>query len=44
MEQDKILYKKFLEGDNEAFNELIKKHKSNMIYFITRYVKNIEIA
>ena len=44
MEQDKILYKKFLEGDNEAFNEIIKKHKSNMIYFITRYVKNIEIA
>ena len=31
MEQDKILYKKFLEGDNEAFNELIKKHKSKKI-------------
>lgn len=44
MEEDKILYEKFLTGDEEAFNLIIKKYKSNLIYFITRYVKNLEIA
>ncbi len=44
MEQDKILYKEFLDGNEKSFNKLIKKHKTNMIYFITRYVKDIEVA
>lgn len=44
MEEDKYLYKKFLEGDNESFDNLILKYKNNIIYFITRYVKNIDIA
>ena len=44
MEEDKYLYKKFLEGDNESFEKIILKYKSNIIYFITRYVKNIDIA
>lgn len=44
MGEDKRLYKKFLDGNNEAFNAIISKYEKNLIYFITRYVKNIEIA
>ena len=42
--EDKILYEKFLRGDEEAFNSIIKKYEKNLIFFITRYVKNVEIA
>ena len=42
--EDKILYEKFLRGEEEAFNLIIKKYEKNLIYFITRYVKNVEIA
>lgn len=44
MEEDKILYKEFLKGNEEAFNQMIKKYKNNLIYFISRYVKNLDIA
>lgn len=44
MKEDKFLYKEFLEGNKESFEELILKYKSNLIYFITRYVKSIETA
>ena len=44
MEEDKKLYKEFLKGNEEAFNNLINKYKNKIIYFITRYVKNTEIA
>lgn len=44
MEEDKILYEKFLSGDEKAFNLIVEKYKNNLIYFITRYVNNIEIA
>lgn len=44
MEEDKILYEKFLSGDENAFNLIVEKYKNNLIYFITRYVNNIEIA
>ena len=44
MEEDKILYKEFLKGNEEAFNQIIKKYKNNLIYFISRYVKNLDIA
>lgn len=42
--EDKILYEKFLRGDEEAFNYIVKKYNKNLVYFITRYVKNIEVA
>ena len=38
------LYKLFLEGDNEAFNTLIIRHRKKLTNFIIAYVKNIEIA
>ena len=44
MKEDKILYEKFLSGNEEAFDKLIIKYKNNLIYFITRYVKSLEIA
>lgn len=44
MDEDKILYRKFLEGNENAFEKLILKYKNNLIYFIFKYVKNREIA
>ena len=44
MEEDKKLYEEYLEGKEESFNKIIKKYKNGMIYFITRYVKDVEIA
>ncbi len=44
MDEDKILYRKFLDGNKEAFERLIIKHKNNLIYFIFKYIKNKEIA
>lgn len=41
---DKELYQKYLEGDQSAFEKLVKKHKDHMIYFIARYTKDAEIA
>ncbi len=41
---DKKLYQKYLNGDNKAFEELVIKYKDNIIYFISRYTKNTEIA
>ena len=41
---DKQLYKEFLEGNNASFEELVIRHKNKLIYFITTYVKNIDIA
>ncbi|MBC8590264.1 RNA polymerase sigma factor [Wansuia hejianensis] len=37
MIDDKILYKRFLDGDISAFEKLVIKHKDNLIYFISRY-------
>ena len=44
MDEDKILYRKFLDGNKESFEKLIMKHKNNLIYFIFKYVKKKEIA
>lgn len=44
MEEDKTQYTKFLQGDNKALEELMKKYQNNLIFFITRYVKSRETA
>ncbi len=44
MEEDKLLYKEFLNGNMQSFENLILKYKNNIIYFITRYVKNTDKA
>lgn len=40
----KILYKRFLEGDITAFETLVISYKDNLIYFISKYTKDIFIA
>lgn len=37
MKEDKTLYKEFLLGNISAFEELVIRHKDNLIYFISRY-------
>ena len=44
MNIDKNLYKEFLNGNDDSFNILMSKHKTNLIYFISRYVKQKELA
>jgi len=41
---DKQLYKEFLLGNKESFEQIVIKHKNAIIYFIQRYVKSIDIA
>ena len=43
-ETDQELYKQYLTGDEEAFEKLVIRHKNSMMYFISRYTKNIQIA
>lgn len=37
-------YRRFLDGDESGFDELIHLYHDNLIYFIHRYVKNFEAA
>lgn len=43
-EEDKRLYKKFLEGDKQALEAIIKKYEKNLKYFILKYVKDQDVA
>lgn len=38
------LYNSFLNGNNEAFDELINRHRKNLILFINKYVHDLEIS
>ena len=44
MENDKELYKSFLDGNSESFEKIVLKYKDSIIYFISRYTKDIDIA
>ena len=44
MEEDKKLYKEYLNGNEEAFNKIVNKYKTNLIYFISTYVKDLDVA
>lgn len=41
---DVELYNDFLNGSEDAFNELVNRYRETLILFILRYVKNIEVA
>ena len=41
---DKELYKEFLQGNQQCFEEIVIRHKNQIIYFIQKYVKSIDIA
>lgn len=38
------LYNSFLNDNNEAFDELINRHRKNLILFINKYVHDLEIS
>lgn len=38
------LYNKFLNGDNNAFNEIVIKYQRSLINFIFGYVHNLEVS
>ena len=42
-EKDSDLYSEFLNGDNEAFNIIMKRYRKQVISFIFKYCKNYEI-
>lgn len=44
MGEDKELYKEFLNGNDKALEKLLIKYKNNLIYFISRYVRDIDAA
>ena len=44
MEEDKILYKKFLQGNERAFESIMDKYIEKLIYFIHNFVRDIDIA
>lgn len=41
---EKKLYQDFLDGNIKAFEEIVYTYKNSLIAFITRYVKDLEIA
>lgn len=43
-ETDKELYRQYLKGDKTSFEKLVIRHKNNIMYFISRYTKNTQIA
>lgn len=44
MEEDQILYRSFLRGDNDAFEKLMDKYMEKLIYFIHSFLKRIDIS
>ncbi len=44
MEEDKKLYRRFLNGDNESFELIINKYMEKIIYFIYKFVKSMDVA
>ena len=44
MDNGESSYRRFLNGDERAFSEIIELHKDNLIFFINRYVRNIAVA
>jgi len=37
-------YRRFMAGDEEAFAEIVNEFRNNLIYFINRYVNNMDVA
>ena len=44
MDEDKELYKKFLEGEKDALNDLIIKYRTEIIYFIQNFISDYHLA
>ena len=37
-------YRRFLDGDEDAFDEILKEYRNGLIFFINRYVQNADVA
>ena len=44
MDKGESSYRRFLDGDENAFGELLDMYSENLIFFINRYVGNVAIA
>lgn len=44
MEEDKKLYRRFLNGDKESFELIVDKYMEKIIYFVYGFVKRIDVA
>ena len=44
MDNGESSYRRFLDGDDDGFKELVILYKDNLIFFINRYVRNIAVA
>ena len=44
MDEDKELYKRFLEGEKDALNDLIIKYRTEIIYFIQNFISDYHLA
>ena len=44
MDNGESSYRRFLDGDESAFGELLDMYSENLIFFINRYVGNVSIA
>lgn len=41
---DLLLFEEFLNGKNEAFDELMDRYRKSLISFINKYIHNIDVA
>ncbi len=44
MDNGESSYRRFLNGDESAFREILDMYSENLIFFINRYVNNISVA
>lgn len=44
MDNGESSYRRFLDGDENAFGELLDMYSENLIFFINRYVGNVAVA
>lgn len=39
-----VCYKRFLQGDESAFEEILNTYREGLMFFINRYVNNVDVA
>ena len=44
MDREETSYRRFLEGDQSAFDEIVKEYRLSLIFFINRFVRDIHTA
>ncbi|MEE1139013.1 MAG: sigma-70 family RNA polymerase sigma factor [Acutalibacteraceae bacterium] len=44
MDNGESSYRRFLDGDESAFGEILDMYSENLIFFINRYVNNVAVA